>query len=478
MHLDGRTRLRLGTAANRLSRWLAVLFPISIAGSVFGQNYLVPPPGFQGAPAVPSMGNMNTTPPAESGQGNPQTGDQFNAPANGQPNTQPTDKATLPAEGEPSASTPLTAPMANLTQWGMLHIHERAAYQFLYSTGIHSQPGRSEDTFTHTLSPGLTLDLGPHVRLDYSPSIRFFSERNFHNTVDHGASLIGSLQYGDWSFGLSEIFSVTDEPLVQTSEQTQETTFTTGLSAGYHVNDKVTLQTGAGVSLLYQGGGTNAFLGSVTNTQPSQLSDSQTYYASENLDYAFNERISTGVGITADYAEQASGFRIVDQDLHADLAWHPDAKLNAALTVGVQHRQILTAGSSGSWNPTFTASIGYHLFDQTTLSISGNRSSAISLFQNELSDNTSAGIGLQQRLLGKFQLNLGFGYTKSDYQDTTANLKTARSDESTSYSAGLSLPFLTHCSFATFYQYTQNLSTTTGFGYSSSQVGVTLSWSH
>ena len=478
MYLDGPKRLRLGTAANRLTRWLAVLFPISIAGSVFGQNYLTPPAGFQGAPAVPSMGNVNTTPSPENGQPNTQIGDQLNAAANGQSNAQSNDKTSLQAEGEPSVSAPLTTSMANLTQWGALHLHERASYQFLYSTGIHSQPGRSEDTFTHTLTPGLTLDLGPHVTLDYSPSIRFFSERNFHNTVDHAASLVGSLQYGDWSFGLSQLFSATDEPMVQTSGQTQQTTFTTGLSAGYHLSDKMTLQTGAGVTLMYLGSSTNSFVGSGTNTQPSQLSDSQTYYASENLDYAFNERLSTGVGITADYAEQASGFRIVDQDLHGNLAWHPGDKLNAAITVGVQHRQILTAGSSGSWNPTFSANLGYHLFDQTTLSIYGNRSSAVSLFQDELSDNTTAGVGIQQRLLGKFQLNLGFGYTKADYKNTLANLATSRNDESTSYSAGLSFPFLTHCSFGTFYQYTQNLSTTTGFGYSSSQVGVTLSWSH
>ena len=55
MHLDGRSRLRPGTAGNRLCRWLAVLFPATVASSIFGQGLLQPPPGFQGAPKTDSV---------------------------------------------------------------------------------------------------------------------------------------------------------------------------------------------------------------------------------------------------------------------------------------------------------------------------------------------------------------------------------------------------------------------------------------
>jgi hypothetical protein len=479
MNLDGRTRLRLGTATNRLYRWLAVLFPISIVGSVSGQTYLAPPPGFQGGPAVPAMGNVSSAPGANR---QPQTIDQLNAalanvPANGEPNAQSGEQANAKTEGKSSES--VTAPLQNLMQWGALHLHARASYQFLYATGVHTEPGQSSDTFTHTLSPGLTLDLGPHVKLDYSPSIRFFSERNFHDTVDHWASLIASIGYGEhWSFGLNQGFTRTDEPEVQTSAQTQQTTFDTGLSAAYHFNEKSSLETSAGVSLIYLGGGTNIFAGNGTNTLASPLSDSQSYYGGERFDYTFNDKISAGVGVVADYAEQASGFRMVDQNFHGDLTLRPGSKLTAALSAGVQHRQILTDGSSDSWAPVYSANVGYQLFEQTALSVYANRSSTASIFQNQLDESTSVGVGVQQRLLGKFQLNLGFGYSKTDYKATTANLATSRSDENTSYSAALSFPFLTHFNCGTFYQYSQNLSSSNGFGYSSSQVGATLSWAY
>ena len=88
-------------------------------------------------------------------------------------------------------------------------------------------------------------------------------------------------------------------------------------------------------------------------------------------------------------------------------------------------------------------------------------------------------MGLQQRLFGKVHVSLGFGYNKVDYQSTeTAGLNTSRSDESTSFTTGVSVPFLEHCSFATYFQYSQNTSSQSGFSYDSSQVGVSLSWSH
>ena len=505
MHLDGRTRPRLGTAANRLYRWLAVLFPISIAGSVFGQSYLAPPPGFGGAPAVPAMGNVTPSGGPADGQINSRTADQLNAQINGDQNGQPNTQTQLnappnaqlngqstaqpnsqtasssPGEGKTSgaATPPLTAPVDSLMQWGALHLRARAAYQFLYSTGIQSAPGKTTDTYTHTISPGLRFDLGPHVSLDYSAAIRFFSQRDFHDTVDHSASLTASFGYGDWGFGMAQSFTASDEPMVQTGSQTDEKTYSAGVSAVYHVNDKVSIGTGLGVALTFLGGGeTNVFVGHGTNAFASPLSDSQGYSGSERISYEFNDKVSGGVGATVSYAEQSGGFRSVDETFDGNLAWHPGKKLSASASAGFEHQHFLGADSSDSWSPIYSANVAYHVIEPTTVSIYANRSAGTSLFQNQAVEYTGVGIGLQQRLLGKLQLSLGFGYTRADYETTTDNLATSRSDSGTSYSAGLSMAFLKHCNVAAFYSYSQNDSTTSGFGYASSQVGMTLSWAY
>lgn len=481
MSLDGRTRLRLGAAAHRLPRWLAVLFPFSIVGTLFGQGFLVPPPVAPNASAVPTMGNVSGNTRAVAGQNDAQIIGGMNGEATGNAAAQPNGEAAVPAgtEGETSgaAAAPLAAPVTSLMQWGALHLHARANYQFLYAAGIHSEPGNSADTFTHTITPGLDLDLGPHVRLSYSPSIRFYSQKDFHNTVDHFASLSANAGYGDWTLGLSQGFSMTDEPLVQTSSQTQQKDYSTGLTAQYQLNDQMFLNTIAGVNLLSVNG-TNVFSGPASNSANSTLTDSQTYSGAEWFGYTFNEKLSGSVGVAVDYTEQNGGFTSLDEEYCGRFDWRPGEKLTVSATGGFEDRQFLNSSTPDLWTPIFNAGISYRLLDHTSLSLSASRTVDASLFQHLITESSMVGVGVQQRLLGLMSLSLGFGYSKSDFKSTTGKLVTSRSDEGTSYSAGLSVPFREHWNFAGFYEYSQNTSSAGGFGYSSSQVGMALSWAY
>ena len=480
MHLDGRSRPRVGTAGNRLSRWLAVLFPVTAAGTVFGQGYLVPPAGFQGAPAVPAMGTVTPATGRGNGQVSSQTIDQLNSQANGtaESNGQ---AASAVAEGNaPKEVTgaPLAAPVDALMNWGAAHVHLRASYQFMSATGIHNGPGKSKDTVTHTLAPGVTVNLGPHLTVDYSPSIRIYSSGDFHNTLDHALSANLGFRYGDWTFGASQKLLSTDEPTLETSSQIRQTDYGTSLFASYDVNEKVTLGTTAGIDLLYTSGGTNVFVGG-TNATPSTLSDSRSYTGSETLDYKFNEHLTGGVMALVGYTEQVHGFRSVEEQVNGHLNWRPGTKLSAAASGGLERRSFLDSKAKDAWNPIYSANVAYQLFEPTAFSIYANRSTDASIFTKELSEDTGVGVSLQQRLLGKVHLSLGFGYNKFDYQSTTTTgLSTSRSDEELSYTAGASVSFLKRFDFATFYEYIQNSSSQKGFNIDSHQVGVTLSWAY
>ena len=483
MHLDGRSRLRLGAASNRLCRWLAVLFPATLAGSVLGQSYLAPPAGFQNAPAVPAMGNVTPITSQGNGQLNSQTINQINqqangpAPAAGQ-GTPATGEANAPKEA--AAGGALATSLDTMARWGAVNIHPHVSYQFLYATGIHNQPGNQADTFTHTISPGVLLDLGPHVTLDYTPSFRFYSQKDFRDTVDHSLDFHAGYNVGDWTLGLSQSVLISDEPLVETSSQVHRSDYNTGLLGSYHMNDKVTLATTASMMLSYASGGgsTNVFVGG-TNGVASGLTDDKDYHAGESLDYKFNEKLSGGLQASFGYTDQTGGFRSIEESFGVHAGWQPGTKISAAVSVGLEQRNFLDSKANSVWNPIYSASIDYHMFEQTALSVYANRATDASMFQNQLSETTGVGVGLQQRLLGKLHLSLGFGYNQVDYQSTeTTSLNQSRSDSGASFTAGLTVPFLTRCNFATFYQYSQNNSSQKGFSYDSSQVGATLSWSY
>jgi hypothetical protein len=427
------------------------------------------------------MGNVTPSAGASNGQLNSQTLDQINAQANG-----PTSSTGQPgpetAEGgkEVTAAAPLAAPFDAIASWGAVHVHPRASYQFLYTTGIHSQPGNEADTYTHTLSPGITLILGPHVTADYGASIGFYSEKDFHNTVDHSFSLHAGYNVGDWTLGLSQSATISDQPLVATSSQVQQSAYDTGLVASYSMNDKITLATTASMDLSYNGGdaATNIFVGG-TNGAAAQLTDIQTYNVAENFDYKFNEKLSGGVSASLGYTDQVGGLQSINENYSVHVAWHPAQKFSATLSGGLEQQNFLDSKATSAWSPIYSANVGYRMFEQTALSLYANRSLDASIFDRQLSESTSVGLGLQQRLLGKMQLSIGFGYNQVDYKSTdTTNLSQSRGDDSTSFTAGLTVPFLTRCSLAIFYSYAQNSSSQKGFSYDSSSVGAVLSWAY
>ena len=364
-------------------------------------------------------------------------------------------------------------------QWGALHLRARASYQFSYETGLNSAPGQSAGgSYSPTFSPGVNIQIGPHVSLDYSTLFRFFSEKDFHDTIDHAISLTAGARIGDWTFGLAQNFSLTDEPTVETSSQTEEKNYAVNFNASYQFNDKVSFDTSAGAAFQFLGG-TNAVVN--TNTPAAftpALTDSRSFNAAEWVNYQFDEKISGGVGVTLGYSEQSVGFNSVSEQYLARVKWHPGPKLTVALNGGIEDQQFLNSGASDLVTPIFSASIGYNLFEHTVFSLSASRSVNASLFQNEVTESSQVGISVAQRLLGKFQLSLGMGYSDADYKNTEANLTTTRSDKNISFSAGLTYPLWEHFTTSAFYQYSDNSSSAGAFSYSSSQVGASITWAY
>lgn len=475
---EARPRIHLGAATDWLPRWLAVLFPITIAGTVIGQGILPPAPGFQGAPTVPQQG----VPTGSAAQTQNEIRNEINGqPVTGVPGTPTTPGATATPpstpEGEPGTEGEATggaaaaiAPMKSLMQWGLLHVHATASYQFLYTTDVHSQPGESSDTITHTITPVVIAEIGPHVTLTYSPSFRFFSQKDFRDTVDQSVSLTAGAAYGDWSFGLSQSYAHTDEPLIETGQQTSQDTYDTSLSASYRVNDRISLDTILSLGLS----DVNSQLpAGITN---SALVSSRDYSGTEWANYQFTDAFNAGLGITVGYSEQNSGFRSMNEQYQARVNWNPGTKFTASLTGGANVEQFLDVPASDLVTPIYSASLGYHIFEQTLISINANRSTSASLFQNQVTDTTTVGIGLQQRLFGLLQFSAGFGYNTSTFKNTFGPLSTARTDDGESYTVGLGCPFLKRGNVSAFYEYTHNNSSESSFGFSSSQIGASISW--
>ncbi|MGD0348706.1 MAG: hypothetical protein ABSB84_00085 [Verrucomicrobiota bacterium] len=113
----------------------------------------------------------------------------------------------------------------------------------------------------------------------------------------------------------------------------------------------------------------------------------------------------------------------------------------------------------------------------TKISISADRTVSASYFTNSATESTDFTGELNQRLLGKFYLDLHGGYHTVKYvaSASIASPVSSREDDYYSFSVQLSCPFAQRGLIAAFYQASSNSSTQPGFGYSSSQVGCQIS---
>lgn len=444
---------RRRTSPGRFARHLAVL-SCSVASSAMGQSVFSP------LPTVPGESVPSTAPNAVT------AGITTGAAAD-------TEKAQL---GPAVAALPGTAAAEFLT-WGDVHVRTHVTYELLYATGVQSSPGQASDTFTHTLNPGVAIGLGSHWILDYEPSFQFFSDSHFHDTFNQSVSLSGGTGYGNWSFGLSQSYNRSDDPSVETGGQTALQSYIAGLSAGYHFNDKWSLETSGGVSLSFVGQNqvqvrTNGL--PLTNSVP--LSDSESYFGSEWANYELDSRISLALGISGGYSHQDGGLETANEQYLGRVILVPGSKLTLTVDGGVEDQQFLNSGQSDLWTPIFASSISYHLFEPTTFVLSASRSVEVSLFQGQVTKQTTVGLGLQQQLLEHLSLSLNYTHSIADYIGASAIGQ--RGDTGDSYYAGLNLGFLKHGNIGTFYEYSQNTSSASGFSFSSHQAGLTLTWAY
>lgn len=367
-------------------------------------------------------------------------------------------EATSPWPGTPIPSSPLA--------WYPFQFYPHLDYQATYGNGLQSSPGESQKTVTQTVSPGLRIRWRDIWSLDYTPSFVFYSSPAFRNTVNQSLSLNGATSYRAWDLSVSQTYSEYDQALVETASQTSEQTIGTSLSAGYHVNEKLTAQFGVSQIITLAG---------ETSTNLS-LSDSTTWTASQGLRYQYLPQLAGTLTLSESYNSVQHGNDIVSEQLVGGLEWQPGERLTLTATAGASYLQYTDGGASSTWSPIFSATARYQLFDETALFVGATRSESPALVSGQLSTTTTVSGGITQRLLGQLQLVLDGGYSHTEYDATSSGGGSVRNDDTTSFSASLSRSFLTRGTASVFYSYSNNSSTTGGFGYNSHQIGLALGY--
>jgi hypothetical protein len=345
-------------------------------------------------------------------------------------------------------------------QLGPVILRPHVYYQFTYGTGVQSSPGDPHDTITQSLSPGLLFVLTPRWTLDYTPTFTFYSDKNFQDNVGHSVTLSGGTTYGDWSYGLSQNFTYSSSPEVQTGAQTDQQTYSTSLSASHWLNSKVSLDLGLSQNLNF----------------PSGFQSSKQWSTMDWLNYEFWPRLTAGVGAGAGYIDSSPN--TVFEELQGRVNWRATDKISFGISGGAHFSQFTEGGADPLVNPIYGANIQYQPFDHTQITLSANQTVNTSYYQNQISQDTQVGASLSQGLFEKLYLGVSGGYDWQDNISAASGATANSSSDSYSVSVSLSTTFLKRGTVSAFYSYSENITTQTGLAYSSSQVGFNIGYKY
>ena len=219
-------------------------------------------------------------------------------------------------------------------------------YSINDSHGIQNGTNHPLNSIIQSVSMGMSVDLGKHWTLDYTPTLTYYSNHQFQNNLGHSASLAGATSYEDWTMNLSQTFTLSSSPLVENAQQTETTEYVTTAGATYAINDRMAAEFGLTQDLVDYSG----------------FDNSKVWSTQDWLNYSFWSRLTVGLGAGAGYNDLTQQGDQDFQTLQGKISWRATDKLSFQITGGAEEQEFATSGESASLTPIFSASVQYQPF--------------------------------------------------------------------------------------------------------------------
>lgn len=375
-------------------------------------------------------------------------------------------QAATTSESASSSSPGTTSSAATTTtpsgfRLGPFLLRPHAAYRYLYGDGLSSAEGDRKKTSIQSFSPGVYAELGTHLNFDFTATWNYYSSRAFRDTVDETAFVNWTTQYQEWSLSAGHTYSRTDSPTIETGRQTQQTSHTSTFDALYAMGSRYALETTLGQNLRFADG----------------FNDPMEWTVREMLHQKTTPQIDSAIGVQYGYTAIEKTADIGALQLLASLSWRPLKQLNMSLQGGVEKRHIYSDPATDNTSPVYRGSIQFIPTTTTQIGVTASRSTSASFLDNQLTESTEYGISFNQRLLKRFQFASSYSHQESEYSSTLPGFVTDRKDKTDSINLSLSTAFFSRLRTSIAYQYTNNSSNSSGFKFSSSQIGFEISYS-
>lgn len=236
-------------------------------------------------------------------------------------------------------------------KWGPVTLRPHPYYQFLYADGLQSSTNQAAHSIIQTISPGALLEIGQHWTIDYLPLWTIYSNNRFSDNFGQAIKLVGGTAYNDWVFGISQGYTDSSSPSVETATQTRQQTYNTAVNASYTMNSKMSLDLAANQNLV----------------SADQFSSYKEWSTLNWLNYQFWPRLNAAVGVGGGYDNEDASPDMTFEQLQGRVNWRATDKISFQLHDGMEDRQFLSGGAAHLINPVFGDSVQYQPFEQTKI---------------------------------------------------------------------------------------------------------------
>jgi len=289
--------------------------------------------------------------------------------------------------------------------------------------------------------------------------------------------LLGQTSYNDWGFHLSQTYSSSSTPLLETEALTKQENYMTMFQVGRQLNSQLSAQLGLNQSIR-------------SSSIDTISQDIHEWSASPALNYQFWSRFGVGLTGALGYDEVSPGASMKFEQAQGTMNWLVGEKLTMTAGAGVEIRQLM---GSELVNPIYSGTITYRPWEQTAASLTASRTVMPSFFQNEVLVDTTVSATFQQRFLEHFNFELSGSYSTMPFvgfarvdeftnshqagtSESTATVQENRKDNSRSVRVSLGSEFRQRGAISIFYSYSDTTSGLSAFALSSTQFGIEIGW--
>lgn len=370
------------------------------------------------------------------------------------------------AHGYAQSLTPPSDPIQSgrdPLRYGPFDVFPRVTGGITFDDNIYIQERDKTADVIWNFSPGLLLAAGDYEKketsyayLDYAPTFLLFTEETRNNAIDHEAKLDLDWHPGKFSLGLQQTFSDYSGSVVDVGNRVDRQIYLTALQLQYEISPKTSVEINGTQSV-------NCY---------ENVQSFNEWTAGTWLDYWLTPKVRVGAGLTGGWVDNESSVDQTYQQGLARVAYSMTAKLDLHASAGVEVRQF-EDGRDNRVNGVFTLGTTYKPQEQTDIILEAHRrtlSSVVLVDQNYVTTGLNGTV--RQRFLAKYVASLSLGYDHLEYFATREGVTSDRSDDYFYARIGMEMEVTDKLGVGVFYQFRENNSSDSVFGFDNHQLGI------